>query len=502
MNEPTVETLPLAFAPATHCLYEWQDHYLKFPGADRLQVGSDWLDPIDKDAGLFRVRFENQLGLAALQPFAGPRPLGAPLTVEVLSTKFPTPAAHLAFFRALLADLFARAARLPFTFTAPTGRNVVEAHRPPTPLFIYHYLRQNDAALRAALASVQANPHRVLTDNPENVPLAEATEADADVLLTILQHPADWQRARGFPLAERLQGHAPARVWQRRPRETYDTAPNRFVRAFLREVLTAADQLPAQRWWPNVPAPQQHRLRHLSHALRLARQQPFLDAVGELTHFPANSQVLLRRPGYRELLELWRVFHLARRPLFAALQHALDVRNIAQLYEMWAFFALAENIGAALNTAPVIDLSTSDDSGLAYQAEARFGAAGTLHYNRTYRAPQSYSVPLRPDFAWHVQGQLELVFDAKFRLERRDLTDDPATAKRDDLYKMHAYRDALNVRAALSLYPGEVALFYPAPVNASDLTTDVTLAHLLRQPLTGIGALPFSPVIKEGLNQP
>jgi hypothetical protein len=42
-----------------------------------------------------------------------------------------------------------------------------------------------------------------------------------------------------------------------------------------------------------------------------------------LHHLPLTSRVLLRRDGYREMLDLWRRFHQARRPLFAPLQHAL-----------------------------------------------------------------------------------------------------------------------------------------------------------------------------------
>ena len=77
----------------------------------------------------------------------------------------------------------------------------------------------------------------------------------------------------------------------------------------------------------------------------------------------------------------------------------------------------------------------------------------------------SYSVPLRPDFTWKRNGQAEVVFDAKFRLERLDIAgeDDGSpetTAKRADLYKMHTYRDALGVRAAVAVYPGNETVLY------------------------------------------
>jgi len=73
---------------------------------------------------------------------------------------------------------------------------------------------------------------------------------------------------------------------------------------------------------------------------------------------------------------------------------------------------------------------------------------------------------LRPDIVLELEreGRHELhVFDAKLRvdggpaLEDENADRDPLTFKKDDVAKMHAYRDALpHVRSARVLYPGEV----------------------------------------------
>ncbi len=180
------------YGPATHYLYEWKDYWLKYPDADHLHVGSRWEQPIAPDIPFFRLRFENQLGIAAIQPFSGSQPLAAPFYVEVISPKFPTLTDHLNFYRSLLDDLFARAARLPFTISSDTSRSATEALRPPTPLFTLHFLCQYAPTLRNALAIILAAPHRQLHDNPDLVSLAEVTEADADVLLDILHAPERW----------------------------------------------------------------------------------------------------------------------------------------------------------------------------------------------------------------------------------------------------------------------------------------------------------------------
>jgi len=131
---------------------------------------------------------------------------------------------------------------------------------------------------------------------------------------------------------------------------------------------------------------------------------------------------------------------------------------------------------------------------LGWGAVAHFGAAGELIYNQTQ---PSYSMRLRPDFTWRRAGKAEVVFDAKFRLERPPLeetTEDEgtpqATARQADLYKMHTYRDALGVRSAVVVYPGDAALFYDCQKHRLDA---VTLREVVLGNLAGIGALPLQP---------
>ena len=480
-------------SPATHYLYEWTDYWLEFPGADLLRLGDTWIQPVKRD--LFQVRFENQIGLSVIQPFRGTQPLSPPLRVEVLSRKFPDPAAHLSFFRTLLDDLFARAARLPFTFSGVTQRGVSESLRPPTPLFMLHFLCQYAPALGTAISIVQAAPHRRLRDCPTFVPIAEATDVDADVLIRIVQTPDEWVSAQGFPLAERLHRHAPRRVWQRRSEETFDTPENRFVLAFLRQILFAAERLSSQRWWRNVSAQRQRLILDAIGLLQQTILHPMFADVGDMHYFPSASQVLLRREGYREMLELWQVFHHARRPLFAPLERAIEVRDIATLYEIWAFFALVEEIAVQFGESPALELRLSDERGFNQMAEARFGGVGKLIYNRSYSRSQSvfssYSVPLRPDFTWVREGKPDVVLDAKFRLVWAEEGDSPiALAQQGDLHKMHTYRDALGVRAAVSVYPGDVSVFYDCKRGKCN---EFMLRDLLTSDYSGIGAVVMRP---------
>ena len=474
-------------APATYAVYEWSDYLVRYDGATRLRVGDRLVQPIDD--GLFGVRFENQLGLTSIQPLNAHGPCCAPLALEVISPKFPGIEQHVGFLSALLDDLFARAARLPFAISADTARGAVDVPAPPTPLFTLHFLLQHARTLREAAGVVVARPHRRLADRPEFMPLAAVSEADPDVLLDVLTSPERWVRASGFPLATKLRGHAPSEVWQRRPEETLDTPENRFVKAFLRDLLFAADSLPRQPWWRQVSADRQRVIHETESMLRLTLAQPMFAEVGDLRRIPSSSRVLLRREGYREMLDAWRLFNLARRPFFGHLQRAIDLRDVATLYEVWCFFALVGEIAAALDVSPSLSLHVSDEHGLNWRSEARFGSTGTLVYNKSVRG---YSVGLRPDYLWYRNGKPEVALDAKFRLDRADWSDDTsqATVKNDDLYKMHTYRDALGLRAAVVVYPGDVARFYQTAALFDSLSA---MEVLMREDVAGVGGVPMRP---------
>ncbi|HOU13692.1 MAG TPA: DUF2357 domain-containing protein [Anaerolineae bacterium] len=486
------------FAPASRCLLEWEDYWVEIPEADTLRVGTMWYTP--KLGHYFNVCFENQLGLTEIQPYARGYALCPPLHVEVISPKFATTALHLNFYQGLLEDLFIRATRLPFTIQAETQRGVTESLRPPTPLFMLHFLCQYAMQLRDALALIQFAPHRNLIEFAERVPLAMAVEADADVLLSIVAATEEWQPTeQRLPLVSRLQGHAPAHVWQRRSEETCNTPENRFVLHFLRQLLVAAESLPRQLWWKNVPPKRQRLVLESISLVRQTIEHPMFDEVEAMHILPLTSQVLLRRDGYREMLELWQQFQRARRPLFGALAHAIEVRDVATLYEIWAFFALIEEIAVIVKESPTVAITISTEQGVEYGAKAHFGRAGALVYNRGFSYPTSYSVPLRPDFTWMRDGKPEVVLDAKFRLEHLpgadeediEVTTTPgATAKRADLYKMHTYRDALGVRSAIAVYPGDQTVFYGYQRRH---ITNMMLPEIFLENLPGIGALPMRP---------
>lgn len=499
------ESLRHAWHPATHSLWEWTNYALHCDEADELRVGSRRISPLAP--GLFWLRFENQLGLAEVQAMRAERPFGSPLWVEVLSPKFATAEAHHSFWNALVDEVFERLAFLPFAFETPTTVRVQPGHQStlavPSSLWTWHFFVSCGHELQRALARVEAQPHRTGRAEWERVPLWEHHIVDAEVCLDIIRSPDEWlpaaPHARGYPIVQRLKGRLPQSIGARLIEETLDTPLNRWLCGAVQIWLEAARSLKAQIWWNRVPIEKKCRVQDIENALQHTLQAfAAVQNSSSKVLSPGTMQSLLRRAGYAEVWRLWQQFHQVPQPFWEHCRNAIEVRDVATLYEVWAFFALGEAIGVALNVTPRWELRTSDVVGLHSRSVARFGNNRSLIYNRRTRG---YSTIMQPDFTW-LDGDTLIVFDAKFRLDRLAVapdqsTLDSATVTHDDLWTMHAYRDALRARAAVAIYPGEASAFYDVGGSIAD---DGDSGQLLRQIMQGqrqgIGALAMQPVAR------
>lgn len=284
-----------------------------------------------------------------------------------------------------------------------------------------------------------------------------------------------------------------------------DTAENRFVKFALQDFRAFASRstevFEAESGWEAAA----EICRRLSGILDEWLGRAFFDSVGSFHFVPLGSPALQRKGGYRELLRWWLRFRTAAELSWQGgedLFHA-GHRDVAQLYEYWLFFEL---LGwfyrrCATQHRPSIDelIEGLDENRPSLRLKKRVqlgpfvGAFVTASrrlnarfaYNRRFEfSPEreksgSWTRSLHPDytFTFWPEGieeaaaeRLELLvhvhFDAKYRVENiaglfgTEETDDvdeeqDGNYKRQDLLKMHAYRDAIKrSHGAYVLYPG------------------------------------------------
>ena len=514
-------------------VHEWQEIWVQVKSEAQYIVRFGEQEASKKPNGWWSFAFRNYLGKSVICiKFADDRQVMTD-PIEVVSHKTPLDKQddllfYPKFLQALIDDLIRYLVSLPFDWEAPTEFATEERVQPPLPIFVLHVLAQHADVICHALQTIWRNPHRRLVTEERWVLLSEASSVDADTILMMLHHPEHLRPYRGSSLstlAQRLKSKVPERVFERRVTETLDTPENRFIKRFMDIVLYWCDELQRRNYWEKAQS-HQSELQTLRDFVRFLRADPLFADVGELTIFPASSQVLLRRDGYRECLQVYRLLHIARAPIFDRLQDAIDNRRIDQLYEFWCFFRLAEELAEILGKGRRPHFQStleSDEGGLRHRLSADLGNGYQLVYNRTFKhgkgSEHSYSVPLRPDFSLMKDGQMLVVFDAKFRFDDKDVErlkemseageakasetidaemddaqqkgDVERLAKHADICKMHTYRDALKCRAAIILFPGTKGVFYriDGTMKANPCLSDI----VQNNDWEGVGAIPFVP---------
>ena len=319
------------------------------------------------------------------------------------------------------------------------------------------------------------------------------------------------------PLAQRGLTSLPRRLESSRPYPSQDTAENRFISFALRDFLgflTRVDSLLSQRDRERYAAVLAD-CRNVQNYVREILSLPlFRDIENRDQILPLGSPVLQRRAGYREVLRAWIQFNLAAQ---LSWDGADDVflagkRDVAQLYEFWVFFKILKVCDQQfeLRGDALANLFKFGEGGFAFLLKSGRALDLTglwrkngrelqvrLSYNRTFTRNSnplgdaersfpnagSWTQSMRPDYTisfWptsFTEAQAEaadrishLHFDAKYRIEaladlfgsteddgddREQLSATRGSAKRSDLLKMHAYRDAIRRSvSAFVLYPG------------------------------------------------
>ena len=467
---------------------EWKELWVKVEDSsgrevDKIYFGAQEANGKPKPNGWYSFTFRNYLGKSYIRvKFKnGEEIITDP--IEVISSKTNLAKneqngklPYCQFLRALIDDLINYIATCPFDLSSPTEFYTEEYSYPPSPVFILHTLAHNAEAIIQALQTIWHNPYRKLTTEERWVYLSEAKQVDEDTIIMMLKHPKYLQEYKGGELAHLaglLKNNLPLKVYQRQFIETLDNPENRFINKFMDIILYWCDELERLNIL-NENSPHKEQIEKLRNYVRYLRADPLFADVGEMTIFPASSQVLLKRDGYRECLNIYRLLHLARIPIFNSIQQAIDNRRIDQLYEFWCFFKLSEMLAKVINgegAKPKFRIKEGPQGGLEGETEADLGEGYKLVYNETWKG---YTFNFRPDFSLIKDKNLEVVFDAKFRFDLMELDKDlknleeeairegnlEKVVKVEDVYKMHTYRDALQCRASIVVYPGDRRHFY------------------------------------------
>lgn len=399
-----------------------------------------------------------------------------------------------ASFGEMLDEIATRLASLPFHAGGQVGQAYSRGRALGADALWHAFVCLRDAMsarhhdLPGAMERILARPYETLgADEARLVPLGQVSRVDADSVISIarnperLTRPSEGSSLLHSPTALRLNGLIPSAVKIRPPVHATDNSENRFLLTMLDASIDICRQIEILFQESSTPSSTENNREATAITktlLRWRRHPMFLGLSPSMT-YPNSSTVLRGRSGYREVSTFYADL-LARTRLNQRgdVQVLLETRDAADIYEIWCFFALVDEL-VKLKGEPVdVDRLPMDKLGAkmpwTYQV---VWPDAQLTYNKTFSGAadsefvsgkHSYSVGLRPDIALLTpEGGLYL-FDAKFKLDIAAAGDDgggydggasPSTFKNEDLHKMHAYRDATGAQSVWVLYPGsEVAL--------------------------------------------
>ncbi len=328
---------------------------------------------------------------------------------------------------------------------------------------------------------IDRDPHHLMVHDIEDTPAWSVRNVSPDTAEAIIRRPDTWvalpadSALSHTAVAQKLQvngrSYFPSTVRQRLNRLTYDTPENRMMKHILQQFLDLTEWMEARvknsTFFNRTEVERDNRsMNHILHELSLSA---WMEETSELTAPPHASTVLQRKVGYRQWHSFYQHWMLGGRfPLPDDLVRTMvDTRDIAKMYEYWCFFTVVDVVEEQLSLEPgaistwqEIDEHGQLVEGLCISFSYEDQELPVYYNKRFIGGKESYSQTYKPDISLFWKGKWHH-FDAKFKIDAKS-----NAAKKEDIDKMHTYRDAIGQTGSVRvLYPSDETkepMFYPA----------------------------------------
>lgn len=375
-----------------------------------------------------------------------------------------------------------------------------------------------DGRLKKYIREIINNPSAKKTSTITKENAAFATNPD---WVTLVHSCVDYDFMSGGVLREGFSGYTPLTLPDRRIKTSLNTRDNRFVKTSLLLLRGRLENLKQR--MPKKYEISKSLMQRWGEEIDSILFHPFWAEVVTSEEFP-NSMVMANRSGYREYLILYLAFGLSLKieSESTLLSIGGEIKPVFHLYEIWCYLMIHDVLSSLAGSRGDPELSFIDmdkrflkDLNSTDHKPIKFDYVHdgecvqlSLFYNRNFNHiddketqwADSYSGSFNPDIsiAIEVNGCTHwLHFDAKYRLDlsrwRSELgrSDIASSFKREDIHKMHTYRDAvLGTRGSYVLYPGSEKINELYVRNPSKEYRDRNL-------MPSVGAFPLKPTKSE-----
>ncbi len=319
---------------------------------------------------------------------------------------------------------------------------------------------------------ISRNLYKLLDNTTELVPTTHASNISAREIAELCCNPQQIiETTQKYSIYENNGHHyVPLMINESKYIDTIDTPENRFFKYFLEFIRDIICKLYSNSGENQI----KDSLEKYYNTINSILSQRYFQDISRLEQIPLNSQVLQKKEGYREILKYYLLFEFGLQISFDDLTDKFRgfEKEVNQVYEIWCYFQLIEIVdeltGWESDFETFVDkenwaISMSYIEELKYLKPLKFDDKEikvTLMYKCPFKPSKTYengdfsiySEKLDPDYTIKLEynGTTKFIqFDAKYRLK-------DGTYIKEDIYKMHTYKDAINdTLGAYILYPGE-----------------------------------------------
>lgn len=356
-----------------------------------------------------------------------------------------------------------------------------------------------------AVQKIISSPKTDWTDNEELADIRSVKKFTRSSIKQLLSRGNRISIPDSHPLYGKPLKNLPSHIINNRKVEIIDNAENRFIKHVLETYLHFSGKC-LKKFKNETRAHKE--AKYLTTKLELYLNNSFFKQVSRPTSLNFNSPVLQRKSGYREILKSWLKFNLAAKLTWTGGEDVYNAgkRDISKLYEYWLFFMLYDLFKSKFpfeeiehDGNPYESLIKKKDKSLNFIIKSGTHTAFSgisefenrklnvrFSYNKTFKGDTklskkvegSYTKNMYPDYTlsfWPSDKtdieaeEKELIvhihFDAKYKVNYTGTTDDTREKEEEserkgdyknvDLFKMHAYKDAIRrTGGAYILYPG------------------------------------------------
>ncbi|WFA83389.1 DUF2357 domain-containing protein [Paenibacillus amylolyticus] len=328
------------------------------------------------------------------------------------------------------------------------------------------------------------DPHHRLVNSAIRHPVWASNSVGPETVVGIVTNPEIWVELHDHHTLTHSAVTQALSVWGKHyfPMEvkgqetkiSFDTLENRMMKRIVLEMCELTDWMEGRLHSGRLYNQTELKIvnKQMKECLSELLASSWLQETGELRAQSQASTVLQRKAGYRQWYSFYQHLLLGGSyPLpEEEIRVLVDTKEISRIYEYWCFFMVVETVQELTGVSPtLLERTTGKDhldrlaNGLCVTFDFPTGGL-SIYYNRCFKGgTESYSQTYKPDISLYHDGGWHH-FDAKLKVD----TDSRGikSVKKEDLDKMHTYRDAiLNTGSVWVLYPDEQGsqLFYKDP---------------------------------------